>query len=358
MIIPLRISIFVMMLVAIHININIENKQSRNRILTLLLITYLLHNTLLIPIWIISPVNLLYIDLAVPFSLMYGPLLFFYYKSLCNHKLSKITLFANLFPVIISWIAYFIFILNESIRIQTESYYYPILFGCIGVSFILYSSYIFIIEYKNKDHLFSFFSFFLILAGVFMMYLSMEIIFKKVLLTDNQDVSTGLTVTLFMSLGGFLILDLVFRLFKSQYQHKSIRNQFLLYNTNNERVVSNKNINDEFNKSSSISLDKELIENIFTPEYLVDKTMDLSKAASLLGMSQNKLQNLIYDYYDTTFSKLLTIKRIDYACKTILDNDTSSIPDNLYKLCGFKSMSTFYRNFKNLKGCSPSQYKT
>lgn len=355
------------MLVALHINANIEFKQSHNKILTILLLTYLFHNTLLIPIWIISSESLLYIDLASPFGLMYGPIMYFYYKSLHKVKMSKLAIYTNLIPIIISWITYFVFILNESIRIQTSSYYYPILYGCIGISFVLYSLYIFILDTKNKDYIFSLFSFFLILAGVFMIYLSVKLFYKDLSLIITNDIASNLTMTLFMLLGGLLLFDLVFRLFKSQFQPKRTRHQYSLYNVNNERekhtegneksLLQTKSISENI-KTDRFDKDKELIENFFTPEHIVDKTNDLSKAANILGMSQNRLQNLIYDYYGTTFTKILTIKRIDYACKIILDNDTSEIPDNLHELSGFNSISTFYRNFKNIKGCSPSQYKT
>lgn len=360
MIIPLRLSIFVVMLVAIHINTNIKNRQSHHKILTLLLSTYLLHCTLLIPILIISN-KLLYIDLANPFGLLYGPLLFFYYMSINNRKLSRITIYLNLIPIIISWIAYFIFILNESIRIQTASYYYPVLYCSIGVSLILYSLYI-ILDSKNKDHLFSFF---LILAGVFLMYLSIKVLYKNLDSVVSEDVVSNLIMTLFMLIGGLLLFDLVFRLFKSQYYIKQIRNNNSFHNmnygsvANNERFIINSDLVEyEFNKESYINLEKEILENLFITEHIVDKTMDLSKAASILKMSQNKLQNFIYDYYGSTFSKVLTLKRVEYACKLIQENGTSEIPDNLYELCGFNSISTFYRNFKTIVGCSPSHYKS
>lgn len=172
-------------------------------------------------------------------------------------------------------------------------------------------------------------------------------------------------MTLFMLIGGLLLFDLVFRLFKSQYYIKQIRNNNSFHNmnygsvANNERFIINSDLVEyEFNKESNINLEKEILENLFITEHIVDKTMDLSKAASILKMSQNKLQNFIYDYYGSTFSKVLTLKRVEYACKLIQENGTSEIPDNLYELCGFNSISTFYRNFKTIVGCSPSHYKS
>lgn len=355
-----------MMLVALHINSNILYKQPHHRILTLFIITYFLHNSLLIPILIISPDKLLYIDLAVPFGLMYGPLMFFYYKSFRNYSISNMTILFNLIPIVISWVAYFLFILNENIRFQTDIFYYPILYGCIGISLISYSLYIIINESRNRDNQILFLSFFLIITGIFMSYLSFEVYIKKPQIVISQDIGSSLTMSLFMSIGGLILLDLVNQLFKSQYKHSSSRNKLLLSNMNYEDVMKydDNNTNSqqiknvaESNKTTQTKKEKELIESFFIPEYLVDKTMDLSKAANILGMSRNKLQNMIYENYETTFTKLLTTKRIDYACKIIPEFESSELPNNLYELSGFKSMSTFYRNFKMLTGCTPSQYK-
>lgn len=365
MMISIRLSIFVMMLVAIHLNSNIKNKELHSRILTLLLFTYFLHNALLIPILIISPVKLVYIYLAVPFGLMYGPLMFFYYISLRKRKMSKGIITLNLIPIFIAWIAYFIFVLNEHVRIQTQMYYYPILYGCIGISLLIYSIYAYIFDSNNKDHFILFFYF--ILAGIFSIYISFELIIKNIDLIHSLEIVTSLTITLILALGGLLLLNLVYQLFINQFQPKLANKQNSPYVINTDAPIKDKSYKalspstnhiSEYSNASKIKSDQKLIDDFFISDHIIDTTMSLSKAANILDISQNKLEKLIQHNHGVTFNKILTIKRIEYASKIIIENKTSEIPDNLYALCGFNSISTFYRNFNTIMGCSPSQFKT
>lgn len=356
------------MLVAIHINANIKNRQQHNKILTVVLITYLLHQTLLIPIWIISREKYLYIDTAVPLSLMYGPLLLFYFKSLRNIPISKMSIILNLIPVVISWIVYFIFILDEDVRNVTSYHYHTILYGCIGLSLFFYSIYILKSSSKYNDQNFSFFLFYLLLAGFFMMYLSYQLFNRGPNDSGHSHSHTGgaLIVTLIMAIGGIMLLDLVFRLFKSQYQSKSSIFDSTFYSVNYSiPPQSAKDVNvdkstgiEEHNNGETNNTEANIIRDFFDSNNITDSTLNLAKAASILNISQNNLQVLIKNIYDTTFSKLLTIKRVEMAGKIITELDSNELPDSLYTQCGFGSKSTFYRNFREINGCSPLQFKS
>lgn len=350
------------MLIVIHINANISIKQRHNKILTVISITYLLHNTLLIPIWIISRENLIHIDLAVPLSIMYGPLFLFYYMSIRNIHISRMKILLNLIPVFISWIAYFIFIFNEDIRIKISHDYYTILYVCIGLSLVIYSIYILWYDSKNNDHELSYFLFYLILSGLFMIYLSYQLFRRGPSESGHVDSGAAHTVSLVMVIGGILLLDLVLGLFKSQYQSMD-RNS--LYSVNysppsnyaNSVNMNGTRVDDENIEAKIEKAETKIIEDFFNSSKITDPTLNLAKAASKLKISQNRLKVIIQNNFNTTFSKLLSIKRVEMAGKIVKELESDEIPRNLYAQCGFTSKSTFYRNFREIKGCSPLQYK-
>jgi AraC-like DNA-binding protein len=60
-------------------------------------------------------------------------------------------------------------------------------------------------------------------------------------------------------------------------------------------------------------------------------------------------------YLNKTYFQFLNEIRIGHACKILIEEDNKSITDVAF-LSGFNNMSNFNRQFKLVKGKSPSTY--
>nr|WP_262904403.1 AraC family transcriptional regulator [Polaribacter porphyrae] len=81
---------------------------------------------------------------------------------------------------------------------------------------------------------------------------------------------------------------------------------------------------------------------------------DLSKA---IKTTDKKLSELLNYYLNTNFYNYINSKRIELFMKKIDDNEYEAYSIfGLAQQCGFKSKTSFYRNFKKEKGFSPKDY--
>lgn len=97
-------------------------------------------------------------------------------------------------------------------------------------------------------------------------------------------------------------------------------------------------------------LDKMVEEHFFT-----DPDINLVEFASRIKVNRDYIAKYITTKYGETFSAYVNRLRIEYSIG-LLDDADSQIAD-VSERCGFTSVSTFYRNFTRLKGCSPRDYQ-
>jgi AraC-like DNA-binding protein len=98
------------------------------------------------------------------------------------------------------------------------------------------------------------------------------------------------------------------------------------------------------------------LENVFRfveENYLTDITLE--EAAKVAGFSVFHFSRFFKNNTGITFCQYLSSFRITKA-EWLLMNHEDSITEIAYK-CGFNSIKTFNRVFKQLKGYSPSEYK-
>lgn len=98
------------------------------------------------------------------------------------------------------------------------------------------------------------------------------------------------------------------------------------------------------------------LENVFKfveDNYLSDITLE--QAAKTAGFSVYHFSRFFKSHTGITFGQYLTGFRITKAEWFLMSNG-DSITEIAYK-CGFNSIKTFNRVFRQLKGCSPSEYK-
>lgn len=81
----------------------------------------------------------------------------------------------------------------------------------------------------------------------------------------------------------------------------------------------------------------------------------LEKLADIAGYSPYHFSRIFKKYSSTTFINFLNRRRIK-AAELLLLESGSSITDVAMQV-GFASLTTFNRVFKNINGCTPSEYK-
>ncbi len=100
------------------------------------------------------------------------------------------------------------------------------------------------------------------------------------------------------------------------------------------------------------------------PEWLVDLVEKMSieqnyvagydRMVELCPVSTAHMSRSFYKYMGIKPIQFINEKRISLALDIISYGQTNS--ETICNLCGFESMSNFYLNFKNIVGCSPSEY--
>ncbi|MCU4175347.1 AraC family transcriptional regulator [Carboxylicivirga sp. N1Y90] len=83
-------------------------------------------------------------------------------------------------------------------------------------------------------------------------------------------------------------------------------------------------------------------------------TILLDDMADLANMSKTAFCRFFKSKTAKTFNQYLTDIRISYACELLMDSDLSI--SQVGSLCGFNNQSFFNRQFKSVKGETPSEY--
>lgn len=88
-----------------------------------------------------------------------------------------------------------------------------------------------------------------------------------------------------------------------------------------------------------------------------DEPISLDVVAEKANMSKNAFCRYFKKRTNKTFFQFLIEIRIENACKLLYNNQELPIA-SISSLCGFQNIANFNRKFKELKGVTPSQYKS
>ena len=83
--------------------------------------------------------------------------------------------------------------------------------------------------------------------------------------------------------------------------------------------------------------------------------LKITDVANLLHTNRTYVSRVLKEEMGTTFADFINRQRIDHACELMQRQPEVSI-NELAHNSGFSSVSSFYRNFKLYKGCSPKVY--
>lgn len=82
---------------------------------------------------------------------------------------------------------------------------------------------------------------------------------------------------------------------------------------------------------------------------------DLKTISVTMGISQCYFSELFHKEMGTTFTKWLNRVRVDKALHLLEETEESVL--EIAMDCGYNNVSHFIRTFRNLNGCTPSEYR-
>jgi AraC-like DNA-binding protein len=109
----------------------------------------------------------------------------------------------------------------------------------------------------------------------------------------------------------------------------------------------------EFNSKSASSSNLNKINEYIMRNFHND--ISLPEIASIANMALTTFCNFFKENYRVTFVEYLTTVRIGHACKLLAEQDLN-IVQTAYE-CGYNNLANFNRQFRKLKGMTPSEYR-
>lgn len=93
------------------------------------------------------------------------------------------------------------------------------------------------------------------------------------------------------------------------------------------------------------------------PEVYADNLINKDKVARMLDTNRTYISRLVNEYYKMTFTKFINSLRIREAVRRLSDPDCDTPIKALADELGYNSMTTFYTNFQETTGMTPSAFR-
>lgn len=111
----------------------------------------------------------------------------------------------------------------------------------------------------------------------------------------------------------------------------------------------------ERDKALAEDLAKRIEKVIEEKQLFLQPNLKVSDLATQLCTNRVYISQAFNYVLQTSFSDYINKKRIEYATRLITTQPEMPVTDIAYD-SGFASLNSFYRNFKNINGCSPKVY--
>jgi len=106
--------------------------------------------------------------------------------------------------------------------------------------------------------------------------------------------------------------------------------------------------------ADSDNLSKVLIER----QLYLDPLLSLEKFASEVGLPKHKCTKLIQAEHGKSFYQLIAEYRIEHASRLLKQDVLNELSiEGIAESCGFNSKASFNRYFRDISGCTPSEYR-
>lgn len=124
-------------------------------------------------------------------------------------------------------------------------------------------------------------------------------------------------------------------------------------------IKRNMVISNEIFTSSNHTKQKEYIDKfVKITDYIkqhCNEDIDLDMIAEMSGFSKYHFSRLFKEFAGVSYYKYVNQKRIEYAEVLLIDPETNITDVAIHS--GFNSVSSFIRMFKQLKGCTPTEFR-
>ena len=103
-------------------------------------------------------------------------------------------------------------------------------------------------------------------------------------------------------------------------------------------------------------LQQKLTDTVSRNKLYLQPELKITDVANLLHTNRTYVSRVLKEQIGTTFADFINHQRIDYACQ-LMEQQPQLPAAEVASQSGFSSQSSFYRNFKLYKGCSPKDYQ-
>ena len=113
---------------------------------------------------------------------------------------------------------------------------------------------------------------------------------------------------------------------------------------------------EDYGSEYTNELSSKLVRLLNEEQFYLKPNLKINDLARRLNTNRNYIYKAINVEMGISFSELINRKRIDYAVRMIDEYPTKHLNEVAVE-SGFSSISTFYRNFKLYRRCSPSDFQ-
>ena len=133
---------------------------------------------------------------------------------------------------------------------------------------------------------------------------------------------------------------------------------FLSADEDNEELCGDSRPDDEDDEANQFAqLQRDVLKAMDEEKIYLQPNLKISDLALHLGSNRNYIWQAVNVGLGVSFSELVNRRRIEHFIRLAEQNNLRDV-DDIWQKCGFTSASTFYRNFRLYKGCSPAEYFT
>lgn len=296
-------------------------------------------------------------DRVAPFILMYGPIFYFGIVALRDRVLPLWKVFLHAMPFLIFSVVFLAMLFNviESNE-ETHQTVYRQLYRVGPLSFLGYTLYSVFANRRHfgqfRDKLIMF-----VFGRVFLLFLAVVII---LLAYSARIASNENAVYLLRMIVYSCMLIFVLMIFNYTVNRLLRYKEITEGGSPTERTGEQESIKYErspLTEAQLIDYRKKLIEVVEEEKLFLDTSLSLSSLAQHLKMPSHHLTQVFNMQLKQTFYQFINGCRVDFACKLLEDQNLDMNLEELAEKSGFNAKVSFNRQFKQIKGCTPSEYR-
>lgn len=298
----------------------------------------------------------LYLLLAFPTGLLFGPSLLLLVRNLASESVYK-RFWIHLIPFMTMLFLFVLLFAESSLRYRFALDYSLLLHFCSVVQIVAYIAWLLPIlaplyatQLKRKNEL---------LISPFFLLLAIMIVMIINLARYQGDLDTHRAFTLMLYL---------FFLFNISALLSVSRNRISQEKTAEKNHSSSEKLSvDSMDKKYTIpraSLSAECtleyrnkVNQFIQTRGFLNTDLNREKLCKMLDIPSNHLSIFLKEEFGKNFNGFVNQLRLSYAAKQLKLQDLTYNMEDLSFICGFNSRASFYRNFLEEFGCSPLQYR-